>query len=87
MVAVELSAVRAGLIGKDIVFQLEAVFSIADVPCGFVDLVHRQRMMVEIPGLNAAHILGEVTDLVQGIPGGQLNVTLRHGRRNMHADV
>jgi len=71
-----LSAERAGLVGQDFVFDDSALAQAVDLPAAFIEFAGWERRTAGVAGANPEDILGEIPNLVSGVPDWQLELAL-----------
>src|SRR5689334_8724726 len=83
VVIIDLGTVRAAVVCKDFVFENNPAARIAHPPRAFVEVLYGQRLACGIGGSHAVDVLGEVAHLIESVPNGQLNRSLRVARRQL----
>ena len=80
VMCVQLRTERAGRVDVDLIVHQGAAFRSLNLPPALVDLVDREFFAGAIFGAHPVHILREVTNLVESVPHGELQVALRCAR-------
>jgi hypothetical protein len=86
MVLVQLRTVGTLQIAVDVVLDDCALLSVSNSPSTLVDFFDIHRMTLQVSGFNMIHELGEISDLVQGIPYRQLQFTFRFSMTQAYLD-
>ena len=73
---IHLRAKGTGGIDVDLIVHDRSAGCVLNLPAAFVEFAHRKRLAGAILGAHPVHVLGEITNLVKGIPHGKLQFAL-----------
>src|SRR5580692_405868 len=81
MMSIQLRAEWSRRIDVDLICDDRSTRRILNLPSALVVLADGQRLASTIFRADPVHVLAEVTNLIQGVPNGELQLALRSARR------